>query len=81
MSQLAIFANSKRWNLKSEITLAREEVHILVNCKSIRTTDNPNPQLGANNPPIISAKPRVRVIGCPDTFAIDEYREREFPVL
>ena len=46
--------------------------NILVNCKSIRTTDNPNPRHGANNPLIVSAMPRVRVVGCPDTFAIDE---------
>ena len=48
-------------------------VALLVNCKSIQTTDNPNPQLGANNGWIISAKPRVGVIGCPVTFAVDEY--------
>ena len=46
---------------------------LLVNCKSIRTPNNPNPRLGANDPPIISAKPRIRVVGCPDTFATDEY--------
>ena len=46
---------------------------LLVKYKSIRTPDNPNPRPGANDPPIFSARPRVRVVGCPDTFAIDEY--------